>query len=60
MVTRFCVGTNRPTDRLTLHVSSISPLPKSYTDAFNDTNWQNAMIDEYNALIKNNTFFFIW
>ncbi|GKF62581.1 ribonuclease H-like domain-containing protein [Tanacetum coccineum] len=55
MVTRFCVGTNRPTERLNLHVSTISPLPKSYLDAFNDPNWQNAMNDEYNALIKNNT-----
>ncbi|GJV51971.1 ribonuclease H-like domain-containing protein [Tanacetum coccineum] len=32
-----------------------SPLPKYYRDAFNDLNWQNAMRDEYNALIKNNT-----
>ncbi|GKE58573.1 ribonuclease H-like domain-containing protein, partial [Tanacetum coccineum] len=46
---------NRPPDRLTLHVSSVSPLPKSYRDAFRDPNWQNAMQDEYNALIKNNT-----
>nr|GEZ67248.1 ribonuclease H-like domain-containing protein [Tanacetum cinerariifolium] len=55
MVTRFRVGTNRPTQRLSLHVSSIYPLPKSYVDAFNDPNWHNAMTDEYNALIKNNT-----
>ncbi|GKD82054.1 ribonuclease H-like domain-containing protein [Tanacetum coccineum] len=41
MVTCFRVGTNRHTQRLSLHVSSISPLPKSYTDAFNDPNWQN-------------------
>ncbi|GJY52302.1 ribonuclease H-like domain-containing protein [Tanacetum coccineum] len=52
MVTRFRVGTNRPTERLNLHVSSVSPLPKSYRDAFNDPNWQNAMRDEYTALIK--------
>ncbi|GJQ88865.1 ribonuclease H-like domain-containing protein [Tanacetum coccineum] len=55
MVTRFCVGTNRPAQRLNLHVSNVSSLPKSYRDAFNDPNWQNAMSDEYNALIKNNT-----
>ncbi|GJX79742.1 ribonuclease H-like domain-containing protein [Tanacetum coccineum] len=55
MVTRFRVGTNRPTQHLNLHVSLVSPLPKSYCDAFNDPNWQNAMCDEYNALIKNNT-----
>ncbi|GJS66086.1 ribonuclease H-like domain-containing protein [Tanacetum coccineum] len=55
MVTRFRVGTNRPTERLNLHVSSVSPLPKSYRDAFSDPNWQNAMRDEYHALIKNKT-----
>ncbi|GKF38526.1 ribonuclease H-like domain-containing protein, partial [Tanacetum coccineum] len=55
MVTRFRVGTNRPTKRLNLHVPSVSLLPKSYRDAFNDPNWQNAMHDEYTALIKNKT-----
>ncbi|GJX47582.1 ribonuclease H-like domain-containing protein [Tanacetum coccineum] len=55
MVTRFRIGTNRPTKRLNLHVSSVSPLPKSYRDAFSDPNWQNAMRDEYHALIKNKT-----
>ncbi|GJS07129.1 ribonuclease H-like domain-containing protein [Tanacetum coccineum] len=55
MVTRYRVETNRPTERLSLHVSSVSPLPKSYRDAFNDSNWKNAIRDEYHALIKNNT-----
>nr|GEU79314.1 ribonuclease H-like domain-containing protein [Tanacetum cinerariifolium] len=55
MVTRFCVGTNRPTKRLNLHASSVSPLPKYYRDAFSDLNWQNSMRDEYHALIKNKT-----
>ncbi|GJT76205.1 ribonuclease H-like domain-containing protein [Tanacetum coccineum] len=55
MVTRFHVGTNRPTKCLNLHVSSVSPLPKSYRGAFSDPNWQNAMRDEYHALIKNKT-----
>ncbi|GJV99480.1 ribonuclease H-like domain-containing protein [Tanacetum coccineum] len=55
MVTCFRVGTNRPTERLNLHVSLVSPLPKSYHDAFSDPNWQNAMRDEYHALIKNKT-----
>ncbi|GKE95480.1 ribonuclease H-like domain-containing protein [Tanacetum coccineum] len=55
MVTRFRVGTNRPTKRLNLHVPSVSLLPKSYRDAFNDPNWQNAMHDEYTAHIKNKT-----
>ncbi|GJT97468.1 ribonuclease H-like domain-containing protein [Tanacetum coccineum] len=55
MVTRFRVGTNRPTEYLNLHVYSVSPLPKSYLDAFNDPNWQNAIRNEYTALIKNKT-----
>nr|GEX89499.1 ribonuclease H-like domain-containing protein [Tanacetum cinerariifolium] len=55
MVTRFHVRFNRPTERLNFHVSSISQLPKSYTTAFNDPNWKNTMNDEYNSLIKNNT-----
>ncbi|GKC88978.1 ribonuclease H-like domain-containing protein [Tanacetum coccineum] len=55
MVTRFRVGTNRPSQRLSFHVLSISPLAKSYVDAFNDPNWKNVMNDEYNAIIKNNT-----
>nr|GEV41195.1 ribonuclease H-like domain-containing protein [Tanacetum cinerariifolium] len=55
MITRFRVGTHPPPERLNLHVSSILPLPKLYTGAFNDPNLQNAMYDEYNAFIKNNT-----
>ncbi|GJW26574.1 ribonuclease H-like domain-containing protein [Tanacetum coccineum] len=55
MVTHFRVRTNRPPQRLSLHESSVSPLPNSYTDAFHDPNWQNVMIDEYHAFIKNNT-----
>ncbi|GKF05550.1 ribonuclease H-like domain-containing protein [Tanacetum coccineum] len=55
MVTRFRVWTNRPTKRLNLHVSLVSPLPKSYCDVFNDMNWQNVMRDEYDALIKYKT-----
>ncbi|GJW02185.1 ribonuclease H-like domain-containing protein [Tanacetum coccineum] len=53
--TRYRVGTNRPTQRYTLNVSTISPIPKSYSNAFRDPNWYRAMLDEYNALIKNNT-----
>nr|GEW00406.1 ribonuclease H-like domain-containing protein [Tanacetum cinerariifolium] len=43
MVIRFRVGTNHPTECLNLHVSTISPLPILYTDAFNDPNWKTAM-----------------
>ncbi|GJS16754.1 ribonuclease H-like domain-containing protein [Tanacetum coccineum] len=59
MVTRYRVGTNRPTQRYTLNVSTISPIPKSYSNAFRDPNWYRAMLDEYNALIKNNTWVLI-
>ncbi|GJW87828.1 ribonuclease H-like domain-containing protein [Tanacetum coccineum] len=59
MVTRFHVGTNRPTERLNLHVSSVLPLPKSYHDAFRDPNWKDAMRDEYHALIKNKTWILV-
>ncbi|GKA36229.1 ribonuclease H-like domain-containing protein, partial [Tanacetum coccineum] len=50
---------NGPTQCLNLHVSSISPLPKSSSDAFNYPNWQNAMSNEYNALIKNDTWILV-
>nr|GEX30199.1 ribonuclease H-like domain-containing protein [Tanacetum cinerariifolium] len=59
MVTRFRVGTNRPTKRYACHVSPISPLLKSYTHAFNDPYWYRAMRDEYNALIKNKTWILV-
>ncbi|GJZ05750.1 ribonuclease H-like domain-containing protein [Tanacetum coccineum] len=52
MVICFRVRKNASPNRLTLHVSSISPLPKSYVDAFNDPNWHNTINDEYNALLK--------
>ncbi|GKC43607.1 ribonuclease H-like domain-containing protein [Tanacetum coccineum] len=55
MVTHSRVGTTRPNPRYVSHVSTISPLPRSYKEAFNDPNWRNAMFDEYNALIKNKT-----
>ncbi|GKD17916.1 ribonuclease H-like domain-containing protein [Tanacetum coccineum] len=55
MVTRSRVGTTRPNPCYAGHVSTISPLPRSYKEAFNDPNWRNAMFNEYNALIKNKT-----
>nr|GEU39691.1 ribonuclease H-like domain-containing protein [Tanacetum cinerariifolium] len=55
MVTRFRIGSNKPTQCLNFHVSNVSPLPKTYRVAFHDSNWQNAMRDEYDALIKIST-----
>jgi histone deacetylase 1/2 len=36
-------------------VSSVSSLPHTYRQALQDPNWHNAMSDEFNALMKNNT-----
>ncbi|GJX84655.1 ribonuclease H-like domain-containing protein [Tanacetum coccineum] len=59
MVTHYRVGTNRHTQRYTLSVSTISPIPKSYNHAFQDPHWYLAMLDEYSALIKNNTWILV-
>nr|GEW59522.1 ribonuclease H-like domain-containing protein [Tanacetum cinerariifolium] len=59
MFTRFRVDTNRPTKRYACHVSPISLLSKSYTHAFNDPHWYRAMLDGYNALIKNKTWILV-
>ncbi|GJW73927.1 ribonuclease H-like domain-containing protein [Tanacetum coccineum] len=53
MVTRICLGTHNQNPRYNCHVSTISPLLKSYKNAINDLNWQRAMLDEYDVLIKN-------
>ncbi|GKD36903.1 ribonuclease H-like domain-containing protein [Tanacetum coccineum] len=42
MVTHSRVGTNCSVER-TLHVSSVSPLPRSYHEAFNDVYWYSAI-----------------
>ncbi|GJR02209.1 ribonuclease H-like domain-containing protein [Tanacetum coccineum] len=55
MVTQNQDGTRKTTQRLNLHVSHISPIPKSPSLALSDPHWRNAMYNEYNALIKNGT-----
>nr|GEU81592.1 ribonuclease H-like domain-containing protein [Tanacetum cinerariifolium] len=55
MVISSRVGTTHPNPRYVGYVSTISPLPRFYKEAFNDPNWRNAMFDEYNAIIKNKT-----
>ncbi|GJV64216.1 ribonuclease H-like domain-containing protein [Tanacetum coccineum] len=52
MVTRSQSGIVKPIDRLSLHTSPISPIPKSSFLALNKPPWSNAMYDEYNALHK--------
>ncbi|GJY32689.1 ribonuclease H-like domain-containing protein [Tanacetum coccineum] len=46
MITRFRVGSNRPTELLNLHVSTISPLPTSYTDAWTDSAYLLLYVDD--------------
>lgn len=55
MITRRQVGTTKPPDRLNLHVTTPSPVPKSHILALKDPHWHRAMTDEYNALIKKST-----
>ncbi|GJV36357.1 ribonuclease H-like domain-containing protein [Tanacetum coccineum] len=52
-------GTRKTTQRLNLHVSHISPIPKSPSLALSDPYWRDAIFDEYNALIKNDTWVLI-
>ncbi|GKF81844.1 ribonuclease H-like domain-containing protein [Tanacetum coccineum] len=55
MVTRSQAEIFKPIDRLSLHTSSLSSIPKSPFLALKDPHWSNAMYDEYNALVKNGT-----
>ncbi|GJS79440.1 ribonuclease H-like domain-containing protein [Tanacetum coccineum] len=59
MVTRSQAGIVKPIDRLSLHTSPLSPIPKSPFLALKDPNWSNAMHDEYNALVKNGTWILV-
>nr|GEV67318.1 hybrid signal transduction histidine kinase M [Tanacetum cinerariifolium] len=55
MVTRSQSDIVKLIERLSLHTSSLSPIPKYPFIALKDPNWCNAMYDEYNALVKNGT-----
>ncbi|KAJ9559993.1 LOW QUALITY PROTEIN: hypothetical protein OSB04_005153 [Centaurea solstitialis] len=55
MTTRSKSGIVKPTQRLNLHTTSITPLPRSHLQALQDPNWRQAMNEEYHALIKNKT-----
>ncbi|GJU39594.1 ribonuclease H-like domain-containing protein [Tanacetum coccineum] len=52
MITRSQSSIVKPIDRLSLHTSSISLIPKNLSHALKDPNWRNDMYDEYNALVK--------
>lgn len=57
MVTRAQHGIFVPKRHFNLSATTptISPLPHSYRSALNDPNWHKAMLEEYNALMTNNT-----
>ncbi|GKA95940.1 ribonuclease H-like domain-containing protein [Tanacetum coccineum] len=59
MVTRAQVGTIKPNPRFHGLMSFISHIPKSPSVALYDPYWRDVMHDEYNALIKNNTWVFV-
>ncbi|GJX47632.1 ribonuclease H-like domain-containing protein, partial [Tanacetum coccineum] len=59
MVTCAQVGIIKPNPCFHGHTSYISPLPKSPTVALSDSNWRDAMYDEYNALIRNSTWILV-
>nr|GEZ22705.1 ribonuclease H-like domain-containing protein [Tanacetum cinerariifolium] len=52
-------GIVKPIDRLSLHTTSISPLPKSPFLALQNPYSNNAMHDEYNVLVKNGTWILV-
>nr|GEU75131.1 ribonuclease H-like domain-containing protein [Tanacetum cinerariifolium] len=55
MVTRAKAGIFKPLKRINCHVTTTSPLPRSDVHALRDRNWKESMLDEYNALITNET-----
>ncbi|GKC32009.1 ribonuclease H-like domain-containing protein [Tanacetum coccineum] len=59
MITRLQSGIVKPIDRLSLHTSSISPIPKNPSHSLKDPNWRNDMYDEYNVLVKNCTWLLV-
>ncbi|GJY02963.1 ribonuclease H-like domain-containing protein, partial [Tanacetum coccineum] len=59
MVTRAQVGIVKPNPCFNFYTSHIYPLPKSPSIDVSDPNWRVAMYDEYNALVKNNTWMLV-
>jgi hypothetical protein len=57
MRTRAKDGFLLPRRLFNLHATTptISPIPSSYKQALKDPNWHAAMLDEFNALLRNNT-----
>nr|GEU76496.1 ribonuclease H-like domain-containing protein [Tanacetum cinerariifolium] len=59
MVTRSQSGIVKPLERFSLHTASISPILKTPFVALQNSYWRQAMLDEYNALIKNGTWILV-
>ncbi|GKF94361.1 ribonuclease H-like domain-containing protein [Tanacetum coccineum] len=59
MITRSQPGIVKSIDRLSLLISSISPIPKNPSHALKVPNKRNVMYDEYNALVKNSTWLLV-
>jgi hypothetical protein len=56
MQTRAKDGIFMPKKFMNLSVSSsLSPIPLTYHQALEDPNWYNAMLEEYKALMSNDT-----
>ncbi|GKA93334.1 ribonuclease H-like domain-containing protein [Tanacetum coccineum] len=55
MVTRAKVDIFKLLEHMNCHVTTTSPIPRSHVHALRDSNWKEAMLDEYNALIINRT-----
>ncbi|GKC08874.1 ribonuclease H-like domain-containing protein [Tanacetum coccineum] len=59
MITHAQVVTVKPNPHFHGVTSSISNIPKSPYVALSDPHWRDAMLDEYNALIKNGTWILV-
>jgi hypothetical protein len=55
MITRGKAGVRVLTSRLNLHAAALSPVPRTYRAALANTNWRDAMQEEYSALLANRT-----
>nr|GEV35643.1 ribonuclease H-like domain-containing protein [Tanacetum cinerariifolium] len=59
MVTQSQSGIVKPLERFSLHTASISPILKNPFVALQNSHWRQAMLDEYNTLIKNGTWILV-
>ncbi|GKA22802.1 ribonuclease H-like domain-containing protein [Tanacetum coccineum] len=55
MATRAKAGIFKPLKCMNSHVNTTSPIPLSHIHTLRDSNWKEAMLDEYNGLVTNGT-----